>query len=738
MPRELQQWSRFNLYGYFALLAVTLVANGCAGPQYGGYVSKYGRPLSDPTSPPVSVTIEPEQTTNPVKTQQTLKAIVRDADGKPVYSAMVEWILARANGAVGDIIEVKQDPLQRAMKLTNTYALAGADRRGEAAVTITSVQEGTTHVIAVVPDIKDPSKHKAFAVLNWLDAQWEFPGNLAQRVGTKGILATRVSRASSGKPLAGYTVKWNITSGPPAFFEENGQQELVTETDQQGIARATIAQRDPAPGGNAVHISVIKPEESGKACCPSVSGVIAQDRSAVEWVAPTLAIQQDCPPASVLGVSAPFSFSVTNASDIEATDVKITATLPQGAELVSASPPALIQGNTIAWLVKQFPARHTVHGTIELKPTTPGTLTHDITVVTQDGYRTTSTCTSKVGQATLSLTHECPQDGILGDSLTFTTTVKNTGNAEAKNVRLIHEVPEGFTHSSGARVITKSIESLPPGGIVLEKVQFVAQKTGPVTSVAVVEGDGLRDSARCEINILQPSIGIKKTGPEKRFLNTPVTYEIVINNSGTAPATGVVVNDTLPSGIQYESSVPGGTFNAATNGLTWDIGTMAPGTSQTLSVTGRAVSSGRQCNAASVRTSRELRESAQACTEVEGVAALLIEVTDSFDPMEVGATETYSIVVTNQGTAPTTNVKISAQLTDAMEYVSSEGSTARLIVLGKRVDFDPIPSLAPKKSVTFKVTVRGTEAGDHRFRVSMEADQLTSPVIEEESTKFYK
>ena len=141
---------------------------------------------------------------------------------------------------------------------------------------------------------------------------------------------------------------------------------------------------------------------------------------------------------------------------------------------------------------------------------------------------------------------------------------------------------------------------------------------------------------------------------------------------------------------------------------------------------------------ATVQAERGLKESAEACTKVEGIATLLLEVTDKPDPVEVGTQTTYSIVVTNQGTANATNIKIAATVPDGMVYVSSTGSTGRLVVVGKLVSFNPVPTLKPKGNLTFTVTVKGTEAGDHRFRVEMNADQLTSPFLEEESTKLYR
>ncbi len=139
------------------LMGIMMGVGGCAGLQYGEQVSKYGRPLSEPASPPATVTVEPALHTAPIQTQQTFKALVKDAKDQPVSNVLVEWILARSNGVVGDIVEVGQDPRMRALKMTNTFAISGADRNGEATITITSVREGITHLFAVVPNIKEKS-----------------------------------------------------------------------------------------------------------------------------------------------------------------------------------------------------------------------------------------------------------------------------------------------------------------------------------------------------------------------------------------------------------------------------------------------------------------------------------------------------------------------------------------------------------------------------------------------------
>ena len=52
--------------------------------------------------------------------------------------------------------------------------------------------------------------------------------------------------------------------------------------------------------------------------------------------------------------------------------------------------------------------------------------------------------------------------------------------------------------------------------------------------------------------------------------------------------------------------------------------------------------------------------------------------------------------------------------------------------------FEPIPTLGVKGDAVYRVRVRGTVAGDLRFRAQITCDQLKAPVVKEESTQFYK
>ncbi|MCZ6698173.1 MAG: hypothetical protein O7D94_04500, partial [Planctomycetota bacterium] len=122
--------------------------------------------------------------------------------------------------------------------------------------------------------------------------------------------------------------------------------------------------------------------------------------------------------------------------------------------------------------------------------------------------------------------------------------------------------------------------------------------------------------------------------------------------------------------------------------------------------------------------------------KVEGIPAILLECVDNPDPIEIDGNVTYTITVTNQGSAVGTNIAIVCTLPKEQEHVSSTGPT-KAVSKGKKVTFAPLATLAPKASVVYKVTVKGIAEGDVRFKVSLNSDQMTSPAEETESTRIY-
>ena len=120
-------------------------------------------------------------------------------------------------------------------------------------------------------------------------------------------------------------------------------------------------------------------------------------------------------------------------------------------------------------------------------------------------------------------------------------------------------------------------------------------------------------------------------------------------------------------------------------------------------------------------------------TIVAGIPAILLEKADDPDPVSIGDTTTYTVKVTNQGTADDSNVQVTVAIASALVPVSSSEGT----IDGQTVTLPVVPKLAAKQAVTYKIVAKGVTAGDGHTKFTLSSDMLTSPISAEESTTVY-
>jgi len=235
------------------------------------------------------------------------------------------------------------------------------------------------------------------------------------------------------------------------------------------------------------------------------------------------------------------------------------------------------------------------------------------------------------------------------------------------------------------------------------------------------------------VAVAGPNVQLTKNCPGMRYVGRNATFQITVANTGDEAALDVVVNDPIPAGVQFVSADNGGTMQG--NNLQWRLGTLNAGQTKTLVAEFRATSIGQYKNAATVTY---CGQSVKECSfEIKGIPAILLECVDDPDPNEIGQNMTYTITVTNQGSAVDSNITINCTLSVIQEFASASGATPGK-ASGKSVIFDSLASLAPGAKAIYKVTVKGTGEGDTRFKIEMNSANLTTPVMETEATRFYK
>jgi len=236
--------------------------------------------------------------------------------------------------------------------------------------------------------------------------------------------------------------------------------------------------------------------------------------------------------------------------------------------------------------------------------------------------------------------------------------------------------------------------------------------------------------------VTEPGLGLRQTGPQRRFLGREAEFDLEVINTGTAAAANVVVTDALPPELEFVSATEGGVYNAAKRTVTWPLGQLDHGQRRGLSVKVLAKAPGDVVGRAVARADRIGEATADAPLHIEGVPALMLEVRDLVDPVEEGRETTYEIRVVNQGNAASKNVKIAATAPTQMTPKSAEGPTGYRIQ-GQQVIFEPFPKLAARADLVYRVKVLAKHPGNLRFKVELTGDQLDAPVYEEENTHVY-
>jgi uncharacterized repeat protein (TIGR01451 family) len=368
---------------------------------------------------------------------------------------------------------------------------------------------------------------------------------------------------------------------------------------------------------------------------------------------------------------------------------------------------------------------------VEMMPTAVGQI-HTCATAT---FQTTSCLRTAITQPHLTLKKTGPGTVMLGDTAVFQLDLTNDGDGPAQGVMLYDVLPPGLEHPQGDR-IEAEIGTLAAGETKHITLETRATKPGRLVNCAKATAPGLCVTAEAVVIVTSPALTLRKTGPRERYLGREAEFDLEVLNPGSSPATNVQVLDRVPAGLDFVSANDGGAYDPATRSVTWNVGTLMPGQRHGLQVRLVGKNEGEFVNQAFARADRGLEARAEAPLKIQGVGALMLEVVDLDDPVEVGNETTFEIHVINQGTSAITGLKIVATAPPEMAPRSFTGpSSAR--IQGQQVIFDPVPTLAAHADATYRVRVLCRQVGDCRFRVHMISDQLHAPVLEEESTRIY-
>lgn len=427
-----------------------------------------------------------------------------------------------------------------------------------------------------------------------------------------------------------------------------------------------------------------------------------------------------------------YELRLTNLTRADLSELVLVEQIPAALTVQGIQPqPTRLDGNRAVWQIGALQAGASLAFRVSAATTQMEELSYCATVT----FAATACASTRVVEPLLALTKQMPADVILCDEIPIRLTVGNRGSGVARGVRITDTLPNGLLTLDGKNAFLVDVGDLGAGQSREFTVPVRAAARGEFcnTAQAAEEGGQTVQATACT-RVHKPELAVTKRGPELRYLGRPATFEITVANTGDAPARDAVLVDTIPAGVAFVSADNDGQFAAGR--VQWSLGTLEPGASRSVRVVVNPTQRGVVENSAVARAYCA-EGAASARMEIRGVPAILLEVVDVEDPIEVGQTITYRITVTNQGSADGTNIRLDCTLPPELDYVSAEGPVAGQAA-GKLVTFAPLARLAPKATASYTVQAKGTAIGDLRFKVVMSSDQMSGePVEETESTHVY-
>lgn len=188
---------------------------------------------------------------------------------------------------------------------------------------------------------------------------------------------------------------------------------------------------------------------------------------------------------------------------------------------------------------------------------------------------------------------------VLGTPLTFTITAKNNGPSQATNVVVRDVLPSGLSYvsstpSQGSYVSGTgqwSVGTLASGSSATLQITATNTVNGALANTASYQSSDQPDSNSANnsasVQVLSGGSAdlalTKVVDDPSPVLGSQVIFNLTLENYGPNSATGILVQDILPSGLVYVSSTPSqGSYDALTGA--WTVGTLLLGQEATLSI----------------------------------------------------------------------------------------------------------------------------------------------------------
>jgi len=425
-----------------------------------------------------------------------------------------------------------------------------------------------------------------------------------------------------------------------------------------------------------------------------------------------------------LGDTLIYTMRIRNVDSVPTYNVTIRDTLAQMLSYLSSQPNGVQAGKVIEWNFPQINAGETIQLQITcqvIKAAYQDSIDNVVSYSTSSGTwlfsNTVYTAWQPWPEGTIEKT-VTPQKVYVGDTLTYSFRLQNTGSMLLTKVRLQDYLPGGveyldsdFPADTSNKTVTWNIGPMTRNTLINTEFRAIvtsgAEKGSLINRVYFNSAQGVLDSSRADVEFLGYGIGLEilKEAPNSIYsAGDTVVYDMILKNTGIRSGHNVVVRDTLPEYLDYINATHN--VQKKENVLSWSFDKLEAGFHDTLFVYAKirlpienetAIN-----NEVWARTTGGIQDSSHWNITVHSYPEFTLE---KKGPSRVvpGEVFSYEIIYTNVGTATAFQPSLLDTLPDMLRFVSTSGTYA--LSPDSQVIEWTLPPMVPGDSDTLNISV---------------------------------
>ncbi len=260
-----------------------------------------------------------------------------------------------------------------------------------------------------------------------------------------------------------------------------------------------------------------------------------------------------------------------------------------------------------------------------------------------------------------------PTESQVGRPARFAIKVTTVGQVTAQGVEIHDCVPQGAQFVAANPAITPGANGelvwqvgvLRPGEQSVVQIDVTPSTEGELGSVATVSFSA---GASARTVVTRPQLALEIGAPKQVLMGDNVKLSIKVSNPGTGVASGVVIAERVPAGLQHPAGAE----------VEYEIGSLKPGETRQVELVMKAAQAGKVVNALYAHAEGDLK--AEQRTELDIVAPALAVAMTGPAKRYLERQAVYTVSVSNPGTAPAKDVQLVTQLPRGMKFVKANNS----------------------------------------------------------------